>query len=271
MRPRLSPRALLALAAGLVVAAVVADSMLIPGDSQSPRAALPLRAVTQVGLPGDNSRFDYESVDPDRGLPGVHGVLVVSARHRVYATATDADEMVTIDETTGKVLRRSRTGDYPDGLACDPVHGTVWTTNESAGSETVIDAGTWKVRGTVAVGGEAGNVAYDLPPVGCWSPSRRATTSLSSTPPPSTSPAASRSPAASTTTASPSLPPIDWLSSPATATPACSPSTWPPSASPAPTRSAKTPTSLPTTPTPDACTSLRNQAESPSPTSATGT
>lgn len=34
MRPRLSPRALLALAAGLVVAAVVAGIMLIPGDSQ---------------------------------------------------------------------------------------------------------------------------------------------------------------------------------------------------------------------------------------------
>ncbi|WP_228047737.1 YncE family protein [Streptomyces justiciae] len=145
--------------------------------------------MAQVGLPGDNSRFDYESLDPDRdllfiahlgaeevievdvranrvmrtidGLPGVHGVLVVPARQRVYATATDADEMVTIDETTGKVLHRSRTGDYPDGLAYDPVHGTVWTTNESGGSETVIDADTGKVRGAVEVGGEAGNVAYD--------------------------------------------------------------------------------------------------------------
>ena len=191
MPPRLSPRALLVLAAGLVVAivAAVATVLLIPGDGQPPQEALPLRTVTRLALPGDNSRFDYESLDPDRGLlfiahlgagevievdvranrvvrtigglPGVHGVLVVPTRHRVYATATDANEMAAIDETTGKVLYRSPTGDYPDGLTYDPQHGTVWTTNESGGSETVVDADNGAVRGTVSVGGEAGNVAYD--------------------------------------------------------------------------------------------------------------
>lgn len=40
----------------------------------------------------------------------------------------------------------------------------MWTTNESGGSETVIDAATGTVRGTVDLGGDAGNVAYD--PVG---------------------------------------------------------------------------------------------------------
>ena len=191
MNPRLSPRTLLALAAGLLVAiaAATAGVLLTRDAGQPPKEALPLRQVKEIPLPGDSSRFDYESLDPGRGrlfiahlgagevievdvrtnrvvrtidgLPGVHGVLVVPARHRVYATATDANEVATLDETSGKVLHRSPTGDYPDGLAYDPQHGTIWTTNESGGSETVIDAGTGKVRGTVSVGGEAGNVAYD--------------------------------------------------------------------------------------------------------------
>jgi DNA-binding beta-propeller fold protein YncE len=95
------------------------------------------------------------------GLPQVHGVLVVPALHRVYATATGANTAVTLDEDTGTVLSRSPTGDYPDGLAYDPRRHAVWTTNETGGSETVIDAATGAVRGTVDLGGEAGNVVYD--------------------------------------------------------------------------------------------------------------
>ncbi len=154
-----------------------------------PTIALPLRAAGQLALPGDSSRFDYASLDPDRGLlfiahlgasqiievdiradrvvrviggiDEVHGVLVVPARHRVYATATGANRLVTIDEDTGTQLAQAPTGDYPDGLAYDPDHHTIWTTNETGGSETVIDVETNQVRGTVALGGEAGNVYYD--------------------------------------------------------------------------------------------------------------
>ncbi|MQY40575.1 hypothetical protein SRB17_86080 [Streptomyces sp. RB17] len=191
MTRRLTPRALLALAAGLViaVAAAVAGVTLTRGSSQPPKEALPLRLVKEIALPGDSSRFDYASLDPARGLlfiahlgasqvievdthadeavrtitdlPGVHGVLVVPALHRVYATASDANQVAAIDETTGKVLYRSPTGGTPDGLAYDPLHHTVWTTNESGGSETVVDANSGAVRGTVTLGGEAGNVAYD--------------------------------------------------------------------------------------------------------------
>ncbi|MER6123094.1 YncE family protein [Streptomyces sp. NPDC001795] len=191
MTRRLSPRTLIALATGLVVAiaAAVVGVLLTRGDAEPPKEALPLRPVAKVALPGDNSRFDYASLDPDRhllfiahlgasqvievdvrtnhvvrtidNLPGVHGVLVVPALHRVYATATEANQVAAIDETTGTVLHRSPTGDYPDGLAYDPGHHTVWTTNESGGSETVVDATTGAVRGTVTLGGEAGNVAYD--------------------------------------------------------------------------------------------------------------
>jgi DNA-binding beta-propeller fold protein YncE len=178
-------------AAGVLVVALVA--VLVVVNLTSPRPApvspLPLRAAGEVALPGDSSRFDYASLDADRGLlfiahlgasevvevdirahrvvrtiphlPQVHGVLVVPALHRVYATATGANRMVTLNEDTGDVLNQSPTGTYPDGLAYDSRRGAIWTTNETGGSETVIDAASGAVRGTSPLGGEVGNVAYD--------------------------------------------------------------------------------------------------------------
>jgi YVTN family beta-propeller protein len=91
----------------------------------------------------------------------VHGVLVVPALRRVYATATEDNQMVILDEDTGEVITKAPTGEYPDGLAYDSRRGAIWTTNETGGSETVIDAATGAVRGTVALGGDVGNVVYD--------------------------------------------------------------------------------------------------------------
>jgi hypothetical protein len=161
----------------------------VPAHPSSPSSPLPLRSVGEVALPGDNSRFDYASLDSGRGvlfvahlgasevievdvhsntvvrtipnLAQVHGVLVVPDLDRVFATTTGDNQMVVLAEDTGAVLNRAPTGQYPDGLAYDPKRGAVWTTNETGGSETVIDAGTAAVRGNVAMGGEAGNVAYD--------------------------------------------------------------------------------------------------------------
>jgi DNA-binding beta-propeller fold protein YncE len=150
---------------------------------------LPLQPLGEIALPGNDSRFDYATVDSDRGLlfiahlgasemiqvdlranavvrtvgnlSDVHGVMVVPALHRVFATATGDNQMVSLDEDTGSVFYRTPTGEYPDGLAYDPTRDAVWTTNEAGGSETVIAASDGTVRGTVPVGGEAGNVAYD--------------------------------------------------------------------------------------------------------------
>jgi DNA-binding beta-propeller fold protein YncE len=154
-----------------------------------PRVSLPLRPAGELTLPGDSSRFGYASLDTTRGLlfiahlaasevievdvhagrvvrviPGlsqVHGMLVVSDRHRVYATVTGTNHMVILDEDTGQQLGRTPTGLHPDGLAYDPVHTTVWTTNQTSGSVTVIAAATGQPKGSVYLGGEAGNVAYD--------------------------------------------------------------------------------------------------------------
>jgi DNA-binding beta-propeller fold protein YncE len=94
-------------------------------------------------------------------LPDVHGVIVVPDKQRVFATATGNNQLVAIDEETGRVVFRAPTDIYPDGLAYDPIRRTVWTTNESAGTETLIDADTGVVRATVPLGGEVGNVLYD--------------------------------------------------------------------------------------------------------------
>jgi DNA-binding beta-propeller fold protein YncE len=83
-------------------------------------------------------------------LDGVHGVLVVPGLNRVYATATDLNQVITLDGSTGVVLGPAPTGDYPDGLAYDPDHGRIWVTNESGGSETVLDVATGAVVATVA-------------------------------------------------------------------------------------------------------------------------
>jgi DNA-binding beta-propeller fold protein YncE len=160
-----------------------------PAPHQDSDPPLPLRPVGEVVLPGDSSRFDYTSLDEQRGMlfiahlgvseviqvdihttkvvrtipniSQVHGVLVVGPLNRVYATATGTNQVVAIDETTGTEIGRAPTGQYPDGLAYDPRRNTIWTTNETGGTESVFDAATLQPKGTVALGGEVGNVGYD--------------------------------------------------------------------------------------------------------------
>jgi DNA-binding beta-propeller fold protein YncE len=159
------------------------------GCTSQPSSQLPLWPVSEISLPGDNSRFDYASLDGSRerlfvahlgasevvevdvsservvrtvpNLSQVHGVLAVGPLGRVYATATGTNQVVAIDENSGAEIGRAPTGEYPDGLAYDPRRQAIWTTNEAAGTETVVDAATLAPRGTVDLGGEVGNVDYD--------------------------------------------------------------------------------------------------------------
>ena len=172
--------------AGMLIIAACTNN---PAPQHNAGPSLPLHAVGEVALPGDNSRFDYASLDEQRGvlfiahlgasevvevdvhanqvvrtipnIAQVHGVLVVPTSNRVYATATGANQVVAFDETTGAELGRAPTGQYPDGLAYDPRRNAIWTTNETGGTETVINATTMAPRGTVDLGGEVGNVGYD--------------------------------------------------------------------------------------------------------------
>jgi YVTN family beta-propeller protein len=150
-------------------------------------ASLPLTTVANVPLPGGSSRLDYASVDPGRhrlymahlggGLvivfdtkkrrvvktvraAGAHGVLAVPSIGRVYATATDSHQLLTIDERTNKVIARAPAGDYPDGLAYNSRDRRVYVSDESDGAEIVFTAAGRRI-GRIPLGGEAGNVQYD--------------------------------------------------------------------------------------------------------------
>jgi hypothetical protein len=150
-------------------------------------AGLPLRAVARVALPGPANRFDYTSFDPSTGrlwishmdadqllvfdtrarklvrtihAPGVHGVIAVPSLGRVFASATNDREVLTIDSHSGRILAHAPAGQYPDGLAYDPVQRHVFVSDEEGGVETVIDAAGKRIA-TIPLGGSAGNVQYD--------------------------------------------------------------------------------------------------------------
>ena len=143
----------------------VAVTALAGCSTSTQPAELPLRQVSETPLTGGPVRFDYTALDAERGrlfiahmgagelidvdvraqkvvrtlpdLPDVHGVIVVPDKNRVYVTATGSNQLVAIKEDSGQVVFRASTDTYPDGLAYDPIRNTVWTTNESAGTETV--------------------------------------------------------------------------------------------------------------------------------------
>jgi DNA-binding beta-propeller fold protein YncE len=167
-----------------VVGAVV---VLLASAATFSSASLPLRAVARVPLSGPAVRFDYTSYDPSSGrlwiahmdadqllafdvahreivetisAPGVHGVIAVPQLERVYASATNAREVLTINARSGAVLARAPAGQYPDGLVFDPAERHLFVSDESGGVETVLSA-SGHALATIRLGGEAGNVQYD--------------------------------------------------------------------------------------------------------------
>jgi DNA-binding beta-propeller fold protein YncE len=160
------------------------------GTASGASPSLPLRTIADLPLGGRSPRFDYQTIDPAArrlyiahqgdgtiltidlaarriigrigGLPDVHGVLVVPALHRLFASATALHELVTIDTRTGHVLARTPAGVVPDGIAYDPVGRHVFVSDERpAGALIVADATTGRATATIPLGGSAGNVQYD--------------------------------------------------------------------------------------------------------------
>jgi glutamine cyclotransferase len=148
-----------------------------------------LKLVREVPLPGPANRFDYQSLDPltgriymshmdagrtivfdaDHGrviteimdLPRATGVLAVPSHHQVYVSAAGAHQVAIIDDRTLKVT--SRVGDirFPDGIAYAREADKVFVSDESGGTDVVIDPKTSKGRSTIKLGGDAGNTHYD--------------------------------------------------------------------------------------------------------------
>lgn len=167
----------------------------------SPAAATPtpepeaaLRTEADVPLPGDTSRFDYQSFDPTSGrlyiahmdagqvvvfdtrtqavvgtvddLPKVTGVLAVPDLGRIYASVAGDHQVAVIDSQSLAVVSRLGTLGFPDGLDYVPELKRVYVSDESGGGEVVLDAQTDTVVTTIDLGGEAGNTHYD-PGSGC--------------------------------------------------------------------------------------------------------
>jgi DNA-binding beta-propeller fold protein YncE len=177
------------IATALRAAAALGASGLAAALAAGSPTALPLMLVADVPLPGDTSRFDYESLDAGRhllfiahlgqsevlvfdirtrqvvkrigGLRHVHGVLVVPELGRVYASATGTDEVVAIDEESLTEVARIPGGKYPDGMAYAPQVGKLYVSDETGETETVIDARSNRRVATIDLAGEVGNTQYD--------------------------------------------------------------------------------------------------------------
>src|SRR5437773_3110841 len=152
-------------------------------------ADAPLRLVADVPLPGNASRFDYQSLESASGrlfishmgagqlvvfdvragrvignldgFPTVTGVLAVPAEHRAYASATGDHAVVVVDDSTLRIVARVPGPRFPDGIAYAPEERRVFVSDESGERDFVIDATTNTVVAQIELGGEAGNTHYD--------------------------------------------------------------------------------------------------------------
>ena len=170
-------------------------SSLTPANWRSPAlaASIPakvgLRLLREIPLPGPANRFDYQSVDPASGriymnhmnagrtivfdanngrivgevsgVPRATGVWAVPTHHQVYVSAAGNHEVAIIDDRSLKITARVGGIRFPDGIAYATDADKVFVSDESGGSDVVIDPKTARKRSTIDLGGEAGNTHYD--------------------------------------------------------------------------------------------------------------
>jgi hypothetical protein len=161
-----------------------------PSPAVPPTApSLPLSFVADLPLPGNASRFDYQWVDAASRrlfiahlgdssllvfdldaqrvthevprLPSIHGVVAAPAQHLVLATATAEKTLVLIDDSSLEVKSRVPAGEYPNGLAFDPVSGKVFVSNNKGRGVAVVDVHAAQALPGIDIGGGAGNTQWD--------------------------------------------------------------------------------------------------------------
>ena len=172
---------------GLLAAACGWPALPLPGRTGGQQAAVPgYRVARDVPLPGDTSRWDYQTPDASHrlyishlgaseivvfdtrlqralavvsGVDQVHGLVL--APDRFFASATGRNQVDVVDTSTLKVGPGIATGNYPDGLAYVPGAGKVYVSNEHDSVDTVIDARSARRLGSIKIGGDIGNSQYD--------------------------------------------------------------------------------------------------------------
>lgn len=148
-----------------------------------------LRTVADIRLPGNPTRFDYQSIDPERsllfiahlgdnavtvfdlkshrvlrnitGVPGPHGILAVPELGKVFVSATGANEIYVLDEKSLTVVGKVRGGYFPDGIGYAAQAGRIFVSDEFGKTVSVIDARSLKPVRTIKIGGRVGNTHYD--------------------------------------------------------------------------------------------------------------
>jgi DNA-binding beta-propeller fold protein YncE len=169
---------------------VMATSLILFTWSTSALSSSPLlRTIADIPLPGGASRFDYQSLDTQRGrlfiahmgagqvvvvdvtaqtvvgvikeLPGVTGVLAVPELHRLYASVSGTGELAVIDEESLHIAARIPAGDFPDGIAYAAEEGQFFISDETGKAVVVISARTNQRVDRIALDGEVGNTQYD--------------------------------------------------------------------------------------------------------------
>src|SRR5439155_7562183 len=83
-----------------------------------------------------------------------HGIAVVPAVKRGFATAGAKDKLVVFDLETLKVTKEIATGKKPDACLHVTTTNEVWTMNGKDGTVTCVDPSTLAVASTIEVGGK---------------------------------------------------------------------------------------------------------------------
>jgi DNA-binding beta-propeller fold protein YncE len=158
-------------------------------------AQLPLVFVADVDLPGKPVRFDYQDVDRARGhlivahmndasvivadlkdgsvlkvlpnVPTARGVVVANEIARIFVTSSP-DQIVAIDADSLSEVGRITTGRGPDGIAWDPVHRLVATSDQADGAVSIIGEAGNGAREQIALGSATGNVVFDPSRSALW-------------------------------------------------------------------------------------------------------
>ncbi len=156
-----------------------------------------LQRVVDIALPGAVGRFDYEVVDMVNGrllinqmgdgrtlifdlhgqqlvgqiggLGAPTGITLAPVPHLAFISdpgngldrVWGDGSVAAVDLRTLKIVKRFVAGGFPDGSAWVPGVNRLFVSNERGGVETVIGGAPLRVERTTALGGEAGNSAFD--------------------------------------------------------------------------------------------------------------
>jgi YVTN family beta-propeller protein len=93
--------------------------------------------------------------------PGVHEFLPVHEFLRGFSSNGKESKASVVDLTTLKTVSKLDTGEGPDAMAYEPLHGEVYIFNHKGNSATVIDAKTASVTATIPLGGSPEFAAAD--------------------------------------------------------------------------------------------------------------